>query len=198
MRVAPIGLAYDDAETAFVLARDSAVITHGHPSGYLSAAYAASLVSDLSRGRSLDDAMVRADRLLAREEACEEMQEAVAGARACAARGVPSAGALEELGGGWVGEEALAIALACALSLEEGTPDGVKRALWRAACHSGDSDSTAAIAGNLLGAMLGGQALPGDWLEELELAAEIEALAVDLHQAFGRGGAIDPQRYPPA
>jgi ADP-ribosylglycohydrolase len=47
---------------------------------------------------------------------------------------------LEQLGGGWVGEEALAIAVACVLA----EPDP-NQALLLAANHSGDSDSTGVI-----------------------------------------------------
>ncbi|WP_370688668.1 ADP-ribosylglycohydrolase family protein [Roseomonas sp. GC11] len=47
--------------------------------------------------------------------------------------------------------------------------------------HSGDSDSTAAITGNLLGALLGEKAIPVQWLERLELRDEITVVADDLH-----------------
>jgi len=50
--------------------------------------------------------------------------------------------------------------------------------------HSGDSDSTGAITGNLLGLMLGVGAIPEKWLAELELRAEIEAMAGDLFKQF--------------
>ncbi|MBB4856066.1 ADP-ribosylglycohydrolase [Mycobacteroides chelonae] len=46
--------------------------------------------------------------------------------------------------------------------------------------HSGDSDSTGSIAGNILGAMWGQRALPPDWLEKLELREVITTVADDL------------------
>ena len=49
MRSAPIGLAAADVEEAFRRARDAAVLTHGHPSGYLSAGYFAGVVHQLAR-----------------------------------------------------------------------------------------------------------------------------------------------------
>jgi ADP-ribosylglycohydrolase len=61
--------------------------------------------------------------------------------------------ALVRLGGGWVGEEALAIAVTCAI----GAPD-FHDGVLAAVNHSGDSDSTGAIAGNLLGAIGGTRA----------------------------------------
>jgi len=49
--------------------------------------------------------------------------------------------------------------------------------------HSGDSDSTGALCGNLLGARHGATAVPAAWREELELHDLIEDLADPLaHQ----------------
>jgi ADP-ribosyl-[dinitrogen reductase] hydrolase len=47
--------------------------------------------------------------------------------------------------------------------------------------HSGDSDSTGSMAGNLLGVQFGVDAIPHTWLEELELRSVIERLAIDLN-----------------
>lgn len=49
-----------------------------------------------------------------------------------------------------------------------------------AANITGDSDSTAAIAGNLLGAMLGVHEIPERWLGPLELREVISGMADDL------------------
>ena len=46
--------------------------------------------------------------------------------------------------------------------------------------HSGDSDSTGAIAGNICGALYGEAAIPARWLDQLELRDEIVAIAGDL------------------
>ncbi|MDX5327225.1 MAG: ADP-ribosylglycohydrolase family protein [Marinobacter sp.] len=46
--------------------------------------------------------------------------------------------------------------------------------------HDGDSDSTGAITGNVLGAMHGTDVIPQRWLEPLELRGVIEAVASDL------------------
>ncbi|WP_307801083.1 ADP-ribosylglycohydrolase family protein [Microbispora triticiradicis] len=53
---------------------------------------------------------------------------------------------VESLGAGWVAEEALAIAVYCALA----QPDP-REALLLAVDHSGDSDSTGVVCGNILG-----------------------------------------------
>jgi ADP-ribosylglycohydrolase len=183
MRSAPIGLAAADRQHAFELARDAGALTHGHPSGYLSAAYFGALIHDVSRSRPLDEALAAADALLTREPRHEEVAQAVADARTLAAAGPPTPEALESLGGGWVGEEALAIAVACVLTADSSAPSSVADALWRAVCHSGDSDSTGSLTGNLLGAMLGAEALPAEWLSHLELQDVVERLALDLFSA---------------
>ena len=46
--------------------------------------------------------------------------------------------------------------------------------------HDGDSDSTGAITGNILGAAYGVKAIPNEWLEPLELKSVIIELAEDL------------------
>jgi ADP-ribosylglycohydrolase len=61
--------------------------------------------------------------------------------------------------------------------------------------HSGDSDSTGAITGNLLGLMLGIHAIPAKWLDGLELRAQIEAVASDLYTGFDESDAWS-NRFP--
>ncbi len=51
--------------------------------------------------------------------------------------------------------------------------------------HSGDSDSTGSIAGNILGALYGVHAIPTPWLEHLELRDTITTLAHDTIVEFG-------------
>ena len=46
--------------------------------------------------------------------------------------------------------------------------------------HSGDSDSTGLIAGNLLGLIHGPGAIPDRWLEDLELRDVITQVAADI------------------
>jgi ADP-ribosylglycohydrolase len=59
----------------------------------------------------------------------------------------------------------------------------VRTGLLLAVNHGGDSDSTGSIAGNLLGAMHGLDALPRDLLDELEGRDVIERLARELADA---------------
>ena len=84
--------------------------------------------------------------------------------------------AIRELGEGWVAEETLAIAVYCALKYEK----DFDKALIAAVNHSGDSDSTGAVTGNILGAYLGMSAIPQKYLDNLELKDVILEIADDL------------------
>jgi ADP-ribosylglycohydrolase len=196
MRSAPFGLAAKSRDEAFREARDAGVLTHGHPSGYLSGAYLASLVFDVARGTSLDAAMASADDLLAHERGNEEMRAIVTETRRLASAGPPSVDVIEKLGGGWIGEEALAISLLCTLTAGDGSPASVAAALWRSVAHGGDSDSTGSITGNLLGAMHGIDALPELWLAQLELRDVIERVARDLFASSILDAEPDLESYP--
>ncbi|MEU9291022.1 ADP-ribosylglycohydrolase family protein [Streptomyces sp. NPDC048275] len=174
MRSAPFGLAPASDDFAFGLAARCAQMTHGHPTGYYAAGALAAIVVHLVAGDSLEGAVLRAMRLLARYPGHEETTAALRRALDLAAEGDPGAEKVETLGAGWIAEEALAIGVYCALA----TPR-VHDALLLSVNHSGDSDSTGSICGNLLGARHGDHGLPHDWLEWVEGRAQIAALADD-------------------
>jgi len=189
MRSAPAGLVEGDRglvalgcgdgelEGSFELGADLAAITHGHPSGYLPAGVIAATIHRLVHGATLDAALDAARALLPGRPRHQETLVALDRAREVAARAPVSPERLESLGGGWVGEEAMAIAVAAALAFCDDPP----RALLAAVNHSGDSDSTGSICGQLLGAAWGESVWPEEWLEELEGRESITRLADDLH-----------------
>jgi len=190
MRAAPVGLAFwRDARLAFDWGAKAAAITHGHPSGYLSAGYLAALVAELVRGRSLEQAQAVADALLREREKHEETLHALEKARLLARTGEPSPEQIEQVGQGWVGEEALAMALYSVLRF----PDDPRACLLLAVNHGGDSDSTGAIAGNILGAMLGDRAIPADWRGKVDLWDITQTVAQDLHTHFVAHRPFDPE-----
>lgn len=188
MRVAPVGLI---SREAFAFGCDSAALTHGHPSGYLSAGFFALLIHGLLAGEDLLEAIWHCLVRVRAEPDAAEVVEAVEAAVAAAREGEPSPEKVERLGGGWTGEEALGIALYCALSHSEDFAAAVRLAVN----HSGDSDSTGAITGNLMGTLLGEAAIPAQWLETLELRDVISTVADDLIRA--REGEVSAERYPP-
>lgn len=84
---------------------------------------------------------------------------------------------IERLGQGWTGHEALAIALLCALRHSDSFEDAIVSAVN----HDGDSDSTGAICGNIMGVLLGRNAIPDFYTNDLEIIDVIEEMAEDLY-----------------
>ncbi len=185
MRVAPVGLwcarlhegmSPDRiAKHAFELGSDTAALTHGHPTGQLAAGYVASLVALLALGLPLPQSLERASAQLVRRPGHAETMAAIEHARKLAAAGAPSAEYLARLGEGWVAEEAVAIAVYATLAAQD-FDAGVRLAVN----HDGDSDSTGAIAGNLLGTLHGIEAIPTRFTNGLELVDALAVLADDL------------------
>ena len=192
MRVAPVGLYEQNPERAFGLACEVAAITHGHPTGHLAAGCLAAIVAGIIQGAELRDAVAQATEILTGKRHHEETTARLEHALALVDGGAePVPETIEQIGQGWVAEEALAISVYCALAY----PDDFRAAVLLAVNHSGDSDSTGAIAGNILGALLGVDAIPSEWLDRLELRQEIEVIATDLHTRF-RDGDEWWQKYP--
>ena len=123
----------------------------------------------------LHDALNRATAILVRRPGHAETMAALEHARKLAAAGEPGAEHVARLGEGWVAEEAVAIAVYCALATTE-FDAGVRLAVN----HDGDSDTTGAIAGNLLGTLHGIEAIPTRFTNGLELVDVIATLADDL------------------
>jgi ADP-ribosylglycohydrolase len=167
MRAAPIGLfpARLSTREAFRLGAESAAITHGHPSGYLSAGALAAIVREIAAGAEPRDAARVALEELAAWEGHEETANCVEAALAF------SGGDIAKLGEGWAGGEALSIGLYAAIAAAD-----FRECLAIAANHGGDSDSTASIAGQIRGAWKGLSEIPPEWIAPLDVLAPLEAL----------------------
>ena len=180
MRVAPVGIAaalqgWTASETA-QLAADIAEITHLH----IMSSYSSALLALLIR-----------DCLLFNPHAPEEFAEIVEKSLAVLtdtygdnAHGLDEfrfliGKALEkkddlrpdweiiedDLGEGWVAEETMIIAVFCVMR----HMDDFAACLISAVNHGGDSDSTGAVAGNIIGSILGYESIPSAWIENLQL-----------------------------
>lgn len=190
MRVAPIGLV---ATRPFPLAVEAAAITHTHPTGYLAAGAFAQIIGQIVRGSELHSAVTDGRKRVVAEDASGEVVDAVDAALGLAdATPVPSPEVIETLGSGWVAEEALAIAIYCAL-----TATDFRHGVLAAVNHSGDSDSTGSMCGNLLGALLGLDDIPIAWINGLAERTLVERMSADLAAHFVEGQPLqDTDRYP--
>ena len=193
MRIAPIPLyaAVDnrmDVLEADKLAGDAAEITHQHPLGYIPAA----LMSHVIYRLVLDEHPTR-EALIAYvlegmgklgdlfPQHYQEVLEMMGIARVAIDLSANNRSDLQNIGAlgeGWVGDEALAIALYCAIRHF----DNFEQAMIAAVNHGGDSDSTGAVTGNILGAAVGYKAIPQSFKDDLELHDVILHMADDLYR----------------
>jgi len=181
MRVAPIGLYFwQDPEKAFRLGADAAAITHSHASGYLSAGAYSGLIALLVVGNELKKSLYECLALLKAYPKHEEVYFELDRALEMHASGLKtSPEQLAKMGKGWpgaVGEEALAMSVFCALNHTQDFKQGVLAAVN----HSGDSDSTGILTGQILGLINGLNALPEDWKNRLKQIELLQTLAEDL------------------
>lgn len=182
MRVAPVGIfghhrmdTPNDENRVFQLGCDLAGLTHGHPTGFLTGGVFALMIGHLMRGIPLRQSVDRALSYVRQQDGIAETADAITLALKLAEEAPNQLSAIEEIGEGWIAEEALAIGIYSALSASDFS-SGVQLAVN----HGGDSDSTGSIAGNLLGASLGVESIEPRWLHNLELRDAIDRLACDL------------------
>lgn len=188
MRSAPFGLVPHISEaTVYKLSTDAASLTHGHPAALQSAGAFSVLVQKLASGSGVRTAAEHALRVVAAlPDPAPELLDRLRQALELSSTGtiLSPEELTAQLGEGWVAEEALAVGLYAVLATDAAAPldpaTHFRRAVAVALNHSGDSDSTASIAGNILGALHGEAALPSDWLEALEAPEVIRAMAQQL------------------
>ena len=180
MRSAPVGLMYRDSEKAFQVASECAAITHGHPTGYLASGFLAACISRILSGEALVDAIDDSIQILKQYQNHQECLNAIEQALEQSEIADVTPESVENLGEGWVAEEALAISLYCALK----AGDDFRKGVLLAVNHSGDSDSTGSITGNIIGTAYGVETIPLNWVVDLELKDVIEEIAADLFERF--------------
>ncbi len=163
MRAAPIGYYYQhDPGKLKGVAHITGICTHRHPTAdaaCIGAAYLVKLALD-----GIDPYQMIGEVLNFTRGISDEWEEAIEKVNKCLAW-EDEENALAYLGEGWVGEEAVALALYCFLRY----PHSYSKCVTRAANTNGDSDSIACIAGAISGAYLGIDAIPISWIERIEL-----------------------------
>lgn len=200
MRVAPIGIfsaAHPrllDLEHACYLAGHAADITHKHPMSTYSSMALAMIVADCMAHDTVDQDKFRfivinrtfklLDLYFKEETQLSELQKLVQSAIDFAVSDKSDTEAIRELGEGWVAEETLAIAIFSVIRYI----DDFEKCIRCAVNHDGDSDSTGAVAGNIIGAILGYNAIPQKYVTNLELHDVLLSVADDL------GGFSNPEQ----
>lgn len=187
MRVAPIGLYFCDKSCSIddsdAIGAEAAAITHGHTLGWLPAAALVHIIRRLAENEeetildAVSDSMEAIKRRYANTENANILLSLMQKAIDLSYSELDELDAIHLLGQGWVAEETLAIAIYCSLKY----PKDIERALIAAVNHGGDSDSTGAVTGNILGASLGVEGIPQKFVENLELRDVILEIADDLY-----------------
>jgi ADP-ribosylglycohydrolase len=197
MRVATLGYLYrhDEARLREV-AHMSGILTHGHPASVAATLAAAWLVKLALDGvppamyieRTL--AFVRAHELehvpgwQARAWQPNGDFEAAMGRLVEVLTWDDEVAAMPRIGEGWVGDEAVAMALFAVLR----HPDDYAAAVRTGANITGDSDSVASIAGGIVAARLGVESIPRSWVDRCENREALANLAGRMHAAVHATG----------
>jgi ADP-ribosylglycohydrolase len=185
MRVAPIGLYFKNGKSIKeidMLGAEAAAITHGHDLGYIPAAGLVHIIHLVTHNENITlleavQDMIETIQQLFKTPNIETFTSLMKKAVSLSQRNIDDVEAIHSLGEGWVAEETLAIAIYCALKYS----NNFKSAIIASINHNGDSDSTGAVTGNILGAYLGLSAIPKQYLQNLELRDIIFELADDLY-----------------
>jgi ADP-ribosylglycohydrolase len=179
IRTLPLGVVADDGKQQWAaeLARDTAALTHGHPSALAAAAAGAVIIGHCLSGddtrRSLESGMAEAKAYLAASPEAMSLPKAMNA-------GFQTPRQLErlrQLAPASTATAAMRGGLYVAASFPEPEDVGAALAFAALAPHG---KSVAAVAGALLGAVHGVSALPVDLVSRLELAWVVDTLARDV------------------
>lgn len=193
MRTMPCGFvdpammpAFPAAHAAAILGAQAGVITHGADMGWIPAAMLADMIYRIvylsaSIPDAARDSLAMMLQLFPHAQGIYDFKDMVNRAIDWGTEdsmpGQPwDEQNIQELGGGWVGDEALAIAIYCACKYQNDFDACIRAAVN----HSGDSDSTGAIAGSIVGASLGMQGIDSRWINPLDVRDAIEKTAESL------------------
>lgn len=192
MRMAPVGLFlreddFSDLDRALMdLSRDISLLTHGHDLAFIPSAMFSLIINKLVKDDKGLEEVVRESLDLtvdyfSSSPHIDYFEELIVKAIELAGEEGSDLENIRKLGQGWVAEETLAIALYCSLRYE----GDFKKALVAAVNHDGDSDSTGAITGNILGAHLGiRKVFMGFDIAKLEGYDIIFDLAEDMYKRY--------------
>lgn len=170
MRVATIGYLYQHDEQRLVeAAKASGIITHGHPAAVAASVAAAYLVKLALDGEHPKTYLRRVMQFT--DGMSEDFDQIMY--RVGQAHFASEERCLKHIGEGWVGDEAVGLALWCVMKY----PDDYEAVVRRGANTNGDSDSIACIGGGISAARLGLDSVPDTWIQRCENRDYITELA---------------------
>lgn len=185
MRIAPVGIALRDSEDAVadMEGAEIAALTHSHSLGFMPAAFLTHVIKHIVSETSevdllslIQDASDMIRTLFPARKHLGVFMDLIDKAVLLSSNNRPDIENISSIGSGWCGDEALAIAVYCSLKYQ----NDFSSAIVAAVNHSGDSDSTGALTGNIVGALCGYEAIDPKWKENLELKDTILEMADDL------------------
>ncbi len=186
MRVAPLALNYKfiDMEQLDMEAAEIAAITHSHSLGYMPAAVLCHIINKIvfpadnkmSLKNIVTEAKETTEKIFSGDEHISELTNLIDLAIILSENNSDDIENIKQLGQGWVAEETLAIAIYCSLKYSTDFSKGIIAAVN----HSGDSDSTGAVTGNILGALVGFKNIDVKWKENLECSNVVLEIADDI------------------
>lgn len=187
MRVAPIGLYFYEKQYSQkevdLIGAEAAAITHRHELGYIPAAALVHIIqlaahdTDITLLAAVQESMAAMKECFPTAKYLDVLLNLMKKAIVLSSEEMADVDAIRELGEGWVAEETLAIAIYCSLKYS----NSFDKAIIAAVNHGGDSDSTGAVTGSIMGAYLGLRDIPGKYIEHLELKDTILEIADDLY-----------------
>lgn len=174
---------YGDIKELDMEGAQISAITHGHSLGYMPAAVLTHIISRILTTKNemtLKEIVIEAkdtiSELFANDKYINDLNQIIDLAIRLSENTDSDLNNIHQLGQGWVAEETLAIAIYCALKYQNDFSAGIIASVN----HAGDSDSTGAVTGNILGALVGYEAIEEKWKNNLELSDVILEMADDL------------------
>ena len=183
MRVAPVALYINNSKDAGRIGAEASATTHGHPLSTISSYVFVSMIYFILNERlDLEDALNKAIEQFKEcfnifdSEDTDYFFQLIDKAISLSKENLSDIDAISQLGEGWVAEETFAIAIYSCMKYKNSFID----AIICAVNHDGDSDSTGAVCGNIMGVYLGYGQIPSYYIDNLELKDVILELSQDL------------------
>lgn len=179
MRIAPVGLVYQESPDLYEKARLTASVTHAHPLGIDGAAVQAKAVA-LAVSLDPEDEFSPDEFLQSLIEFAktQQMKSKLLMVQRLIAENVSPVRAAQQIGRSVTAHESLPFSIYSFLLY----PQSFENCLFCSILNGGDRDTLGAMACAISGAYLGIGALPRQWLHKLEKRALIEELAFKLEE----------------